>query len=108
MPYFKYFKKSMEIALVFQFCFFIYLLLNYKSILRSNTHSISIDSCNCLKGLIAISVVLHHIVQGRDILILKELFGPFGSVAVGCFFFISGYGVYASYSIKKQSYLDGF
>lgn len=98
----------MELSISFQFCFFIYLILNYNSILSSRTHSISIYSCNCLKGLIAISVVLHHIVQGRDILILKELFGPFGSVAVGCFFFISGYGVYASYSIKKQSYLDGF
>lgn len=50
---------------------------------------------------------MHHIVQVRNIFILKELFGPFGSVAVGCFFFISGYGLYASYSINK-SYLDGF
>lgn len=98
----------MELSIAFQFCFLLYSILNYKSILRSSTHSISLDSCNSLKGLIAISVVLHHIVQGRYILILKELFGPFGSVAVGCFFFISGYGLYASYSIKKQSYLNGF
>ena len=97
----------MEAALVFQSCFLLYVILNYRSILRSEVHAISMDSCNCLKGLIAIAVVLHHIVQGRDIFILKELFRPFGSVAVGCFLFISGYGLYASY-IKKQSYLDGF
>lgn len=98
----------MELSIAFQVCFLLYSILNYKSILGSCAHSISLDSCNSLKGLIAISVVLHHIVQSRYIFILNELFGPFGSVAVGCFFFISGYGLYASYSIKKQSYLDGF
>lgn len=97
----------MELAIIFNFAFLLYVIFTYKSILRSKTHDISFDSCNCLKGLIAISVVLHHISQGRDIFILGELFRPFGSVAVGCFFFISGYGLYVSYS-KKQSYLDGF
>lgn len=97
----------MELAIVFQCYFLLYVVFTYKSTLNSKTHDISIDTCNCLKGLIAISVVLHHISQGRDIFILKELFRPFGSVAVGCFFFISGYGLYASYS-KKKSYLDGF
>lgn len=98
----------MELAIVFNFVFLLYVIFIHKSVLRTVPHGISIDSCNCLKGLIAISVVLHHIAQSRDVFMLKELFGPFGSVAVGCFFFISGYGLYASYSIKKQSYLDGF
>lgn len=100
--------ENMELAIVVNFVFLLYVVFIHKSVLRSVPHGISIDSCNCLKGLIAISVVLHHIAQSRDVFILKELFGPLGSVAVGCFFFISGYGLYASYSIKKQSYLDGF
>lgn len=97
----------MEIAIIFQCYFLLYVIFTYRSSLNGKIHGISIDTCNCLKGLMAISVVLHHILQGRDIFILTELFRPFGSVAVGCFFFISGYGLYASYS-KKKSYLDGF
>lgn len=100
--------EDMELAIVVNFVFLLYVVFIHKSVLRSVPHGISIDSCNCLKGLIAISVVLHHIAQSRDVFILKELFGSLGSVAVGCFFFISGYGLYASYSMKKQSYLDGF
>ena len=68
----------------------------------------SADSSNCLKGIMAIAVVLHHLAQRTDIFAFSAAFRDFGSVAVGCFFFISGYGLLSSYKKKGKSYLDGF
>lgn len=98
----------MKLIIIFLFCFLLYVIFTYNKTKNKLIHAISIDSCNCLKGLMAISIVLHHLSQKTDIFILKELFGSFGFVCVGCFFFISGYGLYTSYLIKGQSYLEGY
>lgn len=68
-------------------------------------NTISIDNSNCIKGIMAICVVLHHL-SGRTN--LTGMFSDFGAIAVGCFFFISGYGLYTSYTKKGLAYFIGY
>lgn len=84
------------------------ILLICKKVNKGQIHGISQENFNCLKGIMAIAVVLHHLSFKVHIDIFRELFIDFGSVAVGCFFFISGYGLLSSYKIKGYRYLNGF
>lgn len=97
----------MKTTIIFSFIFLIYFLYN-KKFINNKIHPISIDSSNCLKGAMAIAVVLHHLSQRTDIYIYDFLFEDFGGIAVGCFFFISGYGLISSYEAKGKTYLTGF
>lgn len=97
----------MTTTIIFTVLFLVYFLYN-KDIRNSKMHSISRDSSNSLKGIMAIAVILHHLSQRTDIHFMNYLFLDFGPIAVGCFFFISGYGLIASYEAKGNSYLTGF
>lgn len=79
-----------------------YILLN-----KNNTiNTIHVEQSTYLKGIMAICVVLHHLSQKTETIF--SIFNDFGAIAVGCFFFISGYGLFASYNKKGQAYLVGY
>lgn len=59
-----------------------------------------------LKGLLALMVMFCHIAPDVDFGIFSE-FGNYGPVAVGMFFFISGYGLLKSL-LSKDDYLQHF
>lgn len=61
-----------------------------------------------LRGIAALMIVLYHVASNvREEPILKQ-FLLFGDIAVGLFFFISGYGLLVSYSKKGDGYMQGF
>lgn len=97
----------MKTTIIFSVLFLVYFLCN-KNIRNNKIHSISIDSSNCLKGIMAIVVMLCHLAQATDFYLMQFFFYDIGSVAVGCFFFISGYGLISSYETKGKAYLTGF
>ena len=97
----------MKIAVLFSVVIFVVLLL-WSRKKQLYVHSISIDSSNCLKGIMAITVVLHHLSQSAPDFHILSPFRSFGSIAVGYFFFISGYGLMSSYQAKGRRYLTGF
>lgn len=74
---------------------------------KKKVDTISINSSNCLKGFMALTIVLCHLFA-RTELSCKIYFIDFGATAVGCFFFISGYGLLTSYKQKGAQYLNGF
>lgn len=98
----------MKTTIIFFVLFLVYFFLYNRKDRDSKIHPISRDSSNCLKGIMALAVVLHHLAQMTDVLWARFLFYDFGTVAVGCFFFISGYGLIASYEAKGRAYLTGF
>lgn len=74
-----------------------------------NKDSLSMDAMTCLKGVMALFVVLHHLSQKK---LFQEtgtisVFEQIGFLFVGIFFFTSGYGLYKSF-ITKPNYLKGF
>lgn len=61
-----------------------------------------------LRGLLALLIVSHHLGQKTDIFALSNFTTGLGLQIVDVFFFISGYGLCASYLAKGRSYLNGF
>lgn len=63
-----------------------------------------------LRGLLAFLIITHHLAQVvwvQEIPVIRE-FMSWGGVVVGQFFFITGYGLMASYLKKGDNYLKGF
>lgn len=73
------------------------------------TDSLSLDAMTSLKGVMAIFVLFHHISQKQAFQETGTIsfFQEIGFLFVGVFFFISGYGLYKSFSTKTD-YLKGF
>ena len=72
---------------------------------------LSLETTNCLKGIFAIIVVIHHLYQRTDIInnrVLGVLFQSLGCLSVAIFFFLSGYVIAASIQRKGNSYLASF
>lgn len=72
-------------------------------------HPFDLSTSTCLKGLLAIGIVLAHL----QIFCLKPhnypIVNQFAVLAeVGVFFFISGYGLCYAYQKKGEDYLNGF
>lgn len=62
-------------------------------------------------GFLAVLVFISHIPSYLSIWsgsIIGSILQSFGSWCVGCFFFLSGYGLYISYKKKGESYLRNF
>ena len=74
-----------------------------------NEDAFSLDAMTCLKGVMALFVVFHHLSQKK---LFQEtgtisLFEQIGFLFVGIFFFTSGYGLYKSF-VTRPNYLNGF
>lgn len=84
-----------------------------------NDGAFSLEAMTNLKGVMALCVLCHHISQvsiyqnlnvrsaGLEKLNVIPFFESLGFVFVGIFFFTSGFGLYKSFSTKKD-YLNGF
>lgn len=86
-------------------------IISFSKIYNHNEGNFTLNSFNVvaiepLKGLLALMVMFCHIVPDVDFGIFKEL-GNYGAVAVGMFFFISGYGLLKSL-LSKDDYLQHF
>lgn len=72
---------------------------------------ITSDCSNCLKGIFAICVLIHHLYQHSGLLhqtVIGICLQALGYLSVACFFFLSGYGLYASYMSKGKPYINSF
>jgi len=72
---------------------------------------LSPNTSHCLKGILCICVLVHHLYQFTG-LFINTYFGHFlsllGQWAVAVFIFISGYGLYKSYAAKGDEYINSF
>ena len=73
-----------------------------------NQEYLSKDNSRIIKGFCSILIVIHHIAQRTTGGIIFPAFGYIGFLAVGVFFFYSGYGVMVQYELKGQRYLERF
>ena len=72
---------------------------------------LSRKACTCLKGWLALAILIHHIYQFSGILSgtpFSFVFINLGYWAVGLFMFLSGFGLYESYKLKGQAYIKLF
>ena len=63
---------------------------------------------NCLKGVFAIAIILHHLSQKITDGFLFRQFQEVGFLCVAAFFFISGYGLMKQYRVNQERYLKHF
>ena len=78
---------------------------------KTNSQYLSRSNSECLKGIFAVCVLMHHLYQYSGILrgtIIAYIFESMGYLSVSVFFFISGYGLMASYSTKGNHYIKQF
>lgn len=82
-------------------------IINFTTIQNNNDFSLSQNTNNQLKGIFVIIVILHHIAQHMDPYGLLLILHYVGYLAVGAFFFISGFGLTKSIQ-RNDAYLNGF
>lgn len=68
---------------------------------------LSKDKSNAVKGVLAILIVFHHFSTTCDISCFSE-FRRWGAIIVSVFFFMSGYGLGRSITLKGKVYLSNF
>lgn len=69
--------------------------------------SLSKESSCCIKGILCIGILLHHLAQRTQLAFLRP-FGSIGFYFVAGFFFLTGYGLSAQFAERGQQYLKGF
>ncbi len=75
----------------------------------SREEYMSKEYCNCLRGIFSIIIVFVHISYGRNEFTLFDSLKFFGQFIVGCFFFLSGFGLYLQYKNKgKKEFSKGY
>lgn len=76
-----------------------------------NWNYLSKDNTDCLKGIFSVFVVICHM-RGRILTLNDTLLGALctamGYLSVAIFFFVSGYGLMASYQKKGKQYIEHF
>ncbi|MDO4742455.1 MAG: acyltransferase family protein [bacterium] len=72
---------------------------------------LSIKNTNCLKLIFVAVVVIHHLYQKLSVPqegVIADMFYSLGYLSVSVFFFLTGYGLFAQYRLKGDSYLKNF
>lgn len=72
---------------------------------------LSKDTTDCLKGYLALCIIIHHLYQFTGLFTntyLGHFLNLLGSWATACFMFLTGYGLYTSYLNKGYSYIKCF
>lgn len=77
------------------------------SVRAANISVFTKDKSDSLKSVLSIIIVLHHVYLSMGYGFLSQ-FKSWGAVVVSIFFFISGYGLRKSFSLKGDEYLHGF
>lgn len=76
-----------------------------------STGYISRYATGCLKGFFALLVLIHHLYQYTGIFkgtVIATILQALGYLSVSMFFYMSGYGLVASYEKKSQDYIKNF
>lgn len=73
-----------------------------------NDDYLSMDNTGKLRGIMAITIILHHISEKTTGAILFPQLVHVGYMIVAIFFFLSGYGLMLQYMKKGVGYLHGF
>ena len=74
-----------------------------------HTAYLSKRNTDCLKGILAVLVLIHHLTQNSGLLMdtpLRGVFANLGYLSVSAFLFLSGYGMMASYNKKGKKYAE--
>ena len=97
---------SITILLFFLFCVFFKIRFSKKGEFFENY--LSVETTRAIKGICAVLILLSHLCTYlADYFTSLFLFKFIGAMAVGGFFFVSGYGL--QYGImNKENYLKGF
>lgn len=86
-------------------------LSNFRSIDRQ-TGYLTKDSCDCIKGICSILVIIHHFNQRTavfsEITLLQYFCSQIGHLSVSVFFFLSAYGLYISSKKNGEKYVKNF
>lgn len=72
---------------------------------------LSVETTNCLRGILAVIIVVVHLTMRTNILTfspIRVVVGSLGYLAVAVFFFLSGYGLTISAQKKGDGYLESF
>lgn len=72
--------------------------------------SLSKGNTTCLKGILSVIVVLHHLDQNTELFcwVPDGILYTSGYLSVAVFFFLTGYGLVSSYHAKGQAYIRMF
>lgn len=79
-------------------------------LVKKQKNYLSYDSTNCLKGIFAIFVLIHHLYQYSGLFkssVIGLVFQALGYLSVGMFFFYTGYGMMVSKNKKGYVKLIG-
>lgn len=68
---------------------------------------LSADSGKCVRGLLSLVIVFHHLAECTGSGMVFSVFGLFGYLGVSVFFFLSGYGLMKQY-LTRADYRNGF
>lgn len=74
---------------------------------KSSITILSKEKTSAVKGILAILIVFHHFSTTCDISCFSE-FRRWGAIIVSVFFFMSGYGLGRSMTLKGKAYLSNF
>ncbi|GGC88824.1 acyltransferase family protein [Enterococcus wangshanyuanii] len=91
--------------------FLIFFFFNLSSNPTSKDQTLSVQTTSYLQCVLVFIIMLHHISQvtaGAPGSLLSNGLSVAGRLAVSVFFFISGYGLFKQYLVKKESYLKNF
>ena len=90
--------------------FVLLIIFSVKYAKPSHQHKdyLDIESTTGLRGILAITIVLHHMSEKIDSGYVFPYFQHLGYLVVAVFFFLSGYGLLVSYKKKGKNYLKGF
>lgn len=90
--------------------FVLLIIFSVKYAKPSHQHEdyLDIESTTGLRGILAITIVLHHMSEKIDSGYVFPYFQHLGYLVVAVFFFLSGYGLLVSYKKKGKNYLKGF
>ena len=93
------------VVIVFTVCILYGVQVQSKA--KSNNDYLSKETTNSLRAIFALTVVMHHLSQRVEGGFLFHCFSFVGNLAVGVFFFISGYGLMKQHQINPE-YQRGF
>lgn len=85
----------------------VYTLCHYRR-LDVQISTLSKERTHNMKGVLALLVILAHLTVNFKSIPNFGIFTPFGTVVVGVFFLMSGYGLSYSFDKKGDEYLKGF
>lgn len=83
-------------------------IITHSTVNQQITGGVNISASMQVKGILALLIVAHHMSFHFKGMIFPGQFGPWGTVVVSIFFFLSGYGLIKSKIKSGDDYIDHF